>query len=260
MNKEYFSIKTSYANYVAEIRHQHPSVDKVYIGAGQECVSFSVYLDDNEEEPPQLDGFGFSQHCNRTGNHIKGIGSVHLLKTAMSFIVSHYKLQENTNFELSDTSFIECIRYHMPLSLYYMMFDNKTWYESNFDAIPMYFSKTELDTQRQALQEYISGKPEISSHFMERQSALKDKVHQVYNSTKSLKECLEILKQEDCNIFSGWLQSICFQHIPQLLGTPWKIQNKLPKESISYIKEPNKPSNIFELKGENGLYFRRDEL
>jgi hypothetical protein len=256
MSKEYFQIKTSYSSYYAEIRHQHPIVDKVYIGAGQECVSFSVYLD---EDPPQLDGFGFSQHCDYTGNHIKGIGSVHLLNTAMSFIVSHYKLHEDTKFELSDVSFIECIRYHLPLSLYYMIYDNKTWYESNFDATPMYMSKTELDTQRQALKDYISGKPDISSHFMERQSALKDKVHQVYNSTKSLKECLDILKQQDCNIFSGWLQSICFHHIPHLLGTPWIIQNK-SKESISYLKLTDKPNDIFQLKGETGLYFRRDEL
>ena len=263
MNKEYFTIKTSYANYVAEIWHQYPTVDKVYIGARKKCVSFSVYLDEEgrpiEEEPPQLDGFGFNQHCNISGNHIKGIGSVHLLKTAMRFIVSHYKLREDTSFQFSDTSFIECIRYHMPLSTYYMIFYNNTWYESKFDATPMYISKHELETPKQALKDYLSGKPDISSHFMKHQSALKDKVHQIYSETSSLNECLNILKQEDCNIFVGWLQSICLQHIPKLQGTTWMIQNKLPKNAISYTKLQQKPNDLFELKGGTGLYFRRDE-
>lgn len=264
MNKEHFQIKTSYANYIVEIWHQYPSVDKVYIGARKKCASFSVYLDENgkliKEEPPQLDGFGFNQHCNITGNHVKGIGSVHLLNTAMCFIVSHYKLSSNTQFHFTDTSFIECIRYHMPLSVYYMIFNNKTWYESKFAAIPLYISESELNAQKQALEQYLSAKPDISSHFMEYQSALKNKVQQIYNTTSSLNECLNILKQEDCSIFAGWLQSICLEHIPKLQGTPWMIQNKMAKSSISYTKLKDKPNNLFELKGGDGLYFRRDDL
>lgn len=44
--KEYYKITTSYCNYYAEVWHQYPNIDKVYIGGKRECVAFTVYLDE----------------------------------------------------------------------------------------------------------------------------------------------------------------------------------------------------------------------
>lgn len=79
----------------------------------KKIVNFSVYLDDEDVESPNLDGFGYNEHCNKEGNHVKGVGSIHLLNVSMQFILSHYNLPSDTQFQFKDTSFIECKSYKM---------------------------------------------------------------------------------------------------------------------------------------------------
>lgn len=264
MSREYFKIVTSYANYNAEIWHQYPGVDKVYVGARKKCVGFSIYLHDDgvaiKDEHPQLDGFGFDKHCNMTGNHVRGIGSVHLLNAAMRFVTSYYNFPENVKFQFSDTSFIECIKYHMPLSVYYMVFHNKTWYEMKFAAKPLYLSREALDAERSKLKNLLAGKPDISGLFLHNQSELKSKVMTIYESCKTLKECLDILKKEDCHVFKGWLVALCNDYIPSIRNAQWVIENGMNESAIQHRKLEEKPSGHFQLGGDDRMYFRRDEL
>lgn len=256
MNKEYYKITTSYANYYVEIWHQYPGIDKVYIGGRKKCVGFSVYLD--EGEPPMMDGFGFNPHCNIAGNHIKGIGSVHLLNVAMRFIINHYQLPEDIKFEFKDTSFIECINYNMPLYIYYIIFHGKTWYEEKFDAMPM--NKNAIPRLQQAkkrLKEFLDSKPSLENFFGDHQIKLREYVMNIYDQCSTLRQCLEILKKEDCKVFKGWLVALFDEIVNCSFDQHWFIINKVPRDFVSYTKI-DKPDNLFSLKG--GMIFRRDEL
>ena len=263
MNKEHYKIKTAYANYYVEIWHQYETIDKVYIGARKKCIGFSIYLNEKgkviKNEPPEIDGFGFNQHCNITGNHIKGTGSVHLMNTALRFIINHYKLPENTKFQFKDTSFIECIKYHMPLRIYYTIFHGKTWYEDKFGATPLdKHAIPRLQEGKQKLKEFLSLKPNIEDFFHEDQEDLKVYVLNIYTKCESLKECLDILKKEDCKVFKGWVVSI-FSHVMSYdFNQEWYITNKVEQDFLSYTKLKVKPDKLFNVKG--GMYFRRDEL
>lgn len=263
MNKEHYKIKTSYANYYVEILHQYKTVDKVYIGARKKCIAFSIYLNEKgkviKNEPPEIDGFGFNQHCNITGNHVKGTGSVHLMNTATRFIINHYKLPEDTKFQFKDTSFIECIKYHMPLRIYYTIFHGKTWYEDKFGALPLdKLAIPRLEESRKKLKAFLSSKPDIEMFFNNDQQELMEYVLNVYAKCDSLKECLDILKNEDCKVFKGWLISI-FTHVMTYdSDQEWYLTNKVAPDFITYTKLKDKPDKLFSVKG--GMYFRRDEL
>lgn len=268
MNKEYYKIKTSHATYFVEVwhkgrpyankvEHQYPNVDKVFIGGKQKCVSFSVYLEDIES--PNLDGFGYSEHCNKAGNHIKGVGSIHLLNVSIQFILAHYNLPRDTQFQFKDTSFIECNAYKLSLPVYYIVFHGKTWYESKFNAIPLYISQEELKEQRKKLKDYLKTKPPIEEWFTGKEK-LKAMIGKIYNKTGSIQECLDELKELDCSIFKNWLPALVLKYVPVLLGTEWSIQcHSDVKMKIQKLLE--KPDKLFKMEGGNmELLFKTDEL
>lgn len=132
LDKEYYEIKTSFCNYYVEIWHQYHNIDKVYIGGKKKCVVFSIYLDD-PNEVPNLDGFGFDENCNTSGNLQRTHGTQHLLKTALTFVKTLYKA---SSILLKDTSTIECNGYNMSLMKYSILHYGKTWYEKHFLARP----------------------------------------------------------------------------------------------------------------------------
>lgn len=266
MKKSYYKIETSYANYYVEIWRQYPTVDKVFIGAQKKCIGFSVYLNDDGtaimDEYPHMDGFGFHKHCNNEGNHMKGIGSLHLLNTSMRFIISYYKLPEDIKFQFSDTSFIECVNYNMPLPIYYIIFHGKTWYEQKFGAEPLMKSQSNLEEGKKALKAFLKGKPEIDHFFPVEQSKLKRRVLDIYSKCDSLKECLEILKTEDCHVFKDWLPILFSKFINMNHFHQWVISNTIPTESINFSPLKSRPDKLFNLRGGDNhrLFFRRHDL
>lgn len=261
-SREYYKIKTLHAHYYVEIWHQYPQMDKVFVGGRKKCVSFSVYLSENgkvdEDEPPQLDGFGFHPHCNSKGNHMKGIGSVHLLNTSMAFLVDFYKMKKSTTFQYTDSSFIECLKHHMPLCVYYIVFHGKTWYEYKFNAKPIYTDASLYDEQKRKLKAHIMGKPDISVYFTKEQKKLQEHVQSVYDTCQTLKECLDILKDYDCDIFRGWLVRLCTLFVPNIIGSSW-ILTAEEYGTHKYVHLNKKPKELFEMQGGN-IVFNRYEV
>lgn len=230
--REYFKISTPYANYYAEIFHQNKGLDKVYVGARKKCVAFSVYTD--IDEPPNLDGFG-------KGSHLQGVGSVHLLKCAMMFVTTYYKMLD-ARFRFTDSSYIECEDSTLPLPVFYIVFHNNTWYEKHFNATPLYIDNSTLDSQKSALQAFLKTKPDITGYFTN-QPSLQGKILSVYKKHKTLLGALEALKQEDCNVFRSWLPKLVSSFIPNIIGTEWDIK---PVEiDIKINRLLQKPSSLF---------------
>lgn len=213
-----------------------------------------------EREAPNIDSFGYNEHCNQEGNHIKGVGSIHLLNVGMQFIINHYKLLKDTQFQLKDTSFIECSRYKLSLPVYYTVFYGKTWYEQKFDAVPLYISADELKGQRQKLREYMKTKPPLTDWFMGSHEVEK-MIEKIYVKTGSLQECLDELKSHDCYVFKNWLPALVLKYIPVLIGTEWSIVCR-SNIDINIEKLSTKPKKLFKMEGGDGLVisFKQDEL
>jgi hypothetical protein len=217
-------------------------------------------------ESPNLDGFGYDEHCNLHGNHIKGKGSDHLLNVALQFIIHHYKLPTDTTFQFKDKSYIKCNAYKLPLPVYYTIYHGQTWYESKFGARPLFIDEIVLQNQRAQLRDYLKTKPSIDELFQGlKQDKLKAVIAKIYDNSNNLKDCLSTLKDYDCSIFKNWLTLIVVKHIPLLLGTEWYIQCK--NNITMKVKElPYKPVELFNLSSMGGgeeekhLSFRQHEL
>lgn len=225
MNKTFYTIKTSYAKYHVEVWHQYPNMDKVFVGGKKRCVSMSVYLE--EGEAPNIDAFGYHESCNVADNHMPGVGSRHLLVTAIRFVLDHYKLSLTTRFQLTDTSHIDCDKgYVMQLPQYYVIYHGQTWYESKFGARPMHRDPRELASQKQALSEYIKGKPDLSV-YLPASSKRTKLVMDMYRGAASLEDLLGKLKTVDCIAYKGWLEPIVNRFIPGLFGMEWVIDGAI---------------------------------
>lgn len=172
MSKEYYIIKSRYSDYYSEIWHQYPNIDKVYVGGKKRCVTLSVYFD---EPNPNIDGIGYDENCNITGNLIKGSGTRHMVLSALSFIETKYKNKGVSSvFLLKDSSTIDCKGFDMYLPHYYMLYYNQTWYQKQFHAIPL---KTPSDfiNDRKALVNYLKTKPAAEELFASVKSSSRQK-------------------------------------------------------------------------------------
>lgn len=177
----------------------------------------------------------------------------------MQFILSHYNLPSDTQFQFKDTSFIECNSYKISLPVYYTVFYGKTWYESKFHAIPLYISQEELKEQRKKLKEYLKTKPSIDDWFIGNEK-LKPIIGNVYAKSASIQECLDELKELDCSIFKNWLPALVLKYVPVLLGTEWSIQC-LSNIKMKVEKLLEKPEKLFKMEGGTmELLFKTDEL
>jgi len=142
-SKDYYRIKTSFANYKVMVEHQYENMDRVHIGNKKKCIVMSVYFDDNE---PNIDAIGYDENCNETGDLVQNTGTIHMIRSAMAFVVNHYKQFKFKKFQLKDKSTIRCSKgYWMPLNIYYLVKHGKTWYEKKLGAVPANPSKYKND-------------------------------------------------------------------------------------------------------------------
>lgn len=216
--REYYKIRTSFANYYVEVWHQYPGIDKVYIGGRSKCMSMSIYHD--TDEWPNIDGVGYKDDCNSRNNHVKGMGTVHLVKCGLRFVKEKYGTRR---FLLKDTSYIDCSTGTIPLAPYYVTYHGKTWYESKFGATPSHMPAKELESQKRELRSFLQGHPDIAVFFNAGQRRLASLVQGEYDRCASLEELLGRLKDKDCSIFKGWLAEVVRTFLPGLEGMPWVI-------------------------------------
>lgn len=246
-NKNYYKLKTSYATYYAEIWHQYPNIDKVFIGGKKRCLVFSIYLD-FVDDPPNIDSFGYDEECNKKGNHLRGIGSVHLLKAGMKFIIDHYKLT-SSKFILKDSSYIQCSNGRLSLPAYYTVFYGKTWYEDKFGAQPLFIPQETLKSQRQSLKQFIEmpTKPATITDFIDCDIVnprIEKLLKHEYSKSKTLKDFFRTLKEEyDCSVFKSWLPILVTRFIPDLQDTEWRITYK-DGPNIEVTRLDYKPTNM----------------
>ena len=240
--KEYYLIKTNYSHYYVEIFHQYPTVDKVYIGGKQWCVTFSIYLDG---DLPNIDGIGYDKDCNVTLNLVKSIGTKHMFLCSLAFIKHIYKNTISSTFILRDTSKIDCNKYKMFLPHYYILHHGQTWYQKQFGAEPL--DNTNLRDDLEAFKNHLKTKPPSNILFKsvigkERRKYLED----IYDKHSSIKSFLKETKKLDCSIYKDWGSDLVNKFLPYLIGMEWKIDTKpleKPDISIEFLGN-NKPKDL----------------
>lgn len=251
--KEYYKITTSYCNYYAEVWHQYPNIDKVYVGGKKKCVAFTVYLD---EPTPNLDAVGFHEGCNLRGDLSKGHGTRHMVMIAFAFLKTLYHNKINRLVLFRDASVIDCYGYNMPLSQYYMLHYGKTWYQKHFHAQPSSLKwKDKLINDVNTWDIVLKSKPTGIFDGVANKERRK-LLHDMYATCDSLHELLQKLKSMDCNVYKDWADVLVKDHMPYLVGIEWCIETSiLDLPSIQVVTKGNvKPKGLFILGGAIGVF------
>jgi hypothetical protein len=217
--REYYTVKTSYSHYYAEIYHQYPTIDKIYFGGKRKCVSFTIYLD---EPNPNLDALGYCEQCHDDCT-IKQIGTKHMVLSAFAFVKQLYgKKGVSQKFQLKDASYISCFRYgtryDMPLTHYCLLHHNKAWYERVFQAVPVAFHD-EYQEKKRAWKALKMTKPNMSQVFAKiSKEKMRQQVIELYETSTSLQEFLKKTKDYDCMIYKDWGEIFVNAHL-KYMGT-----------------------------------------
>lgn len=251
--KEYYKLKTTYCNYYAEVWHQYPNIDKVYVGGKRKCVAFTVYLD---EPTPNLDAIGFHEGCNTRGDLSKGHGTRHMVMTAFAFLKLMYRSHINGLVLLRDASVIDCYGYDMPLSHYYMLHYGKTWYQKHFHAQPSLSKwRNKLSADVITWSALLQSKPVGIFNRVAKKEKRK-MLDDMYATCKTLQEFLHKLKSMDCNVYKDWADILVRDHMPYLIGMEWNIDMRSLDLPSIHIEEKGtiKPKDLFIMGGAVGVF------
>jgi hypothetical protein len=242
-----YIIKTSYCKYYARVEIMSRLLHKVYVGGRKKCVAFSIYL--NGDSHPNLDTWSYNEQCNVEGNLENGRGSVHLIKTACSFVKSIYN---HSMFEFIDKSYVTCTNnWRMPLCSYYLVKHGKTWYEKNLGAVPESIkARTRYAEEKQKLLDCLNSKTKSTFEEFANVYDINKKLHpalgSIYENSPTLKHFFHSLfDQFDCGILKGWFTDFVNDYI-HVYGTSWTFDSSSFACDISYEKiTGNPPKDMF---------------
>lgn len=238
--KEYFTLRTSSATYYAEIWHQYPTMDKVYVGGRRKCVAFSVYLD---EPMPNLDALGFHEDCVTEGEMAHGRGTRHLLKTALAFLHLRYQTR---HVLLRDASTIACNGYEMPLAQYSLLHHQKTWYQKHFRAVPSSAPRHRRFQEDLATWKNMLGTKPMPLFHKVQGKARKQQLDTWYVPCDNLKDFFAFLKDKDCIVYKDWVSDLMIDVFPYLSDLEWRIDlERLRLPHITVQSLPVKPPQMF---------------
>ena len=256
MNIEHYLLKTSYCRYYARIEKYSDLLHKVYVGGRKKCVAFSVYIDG--ESHPNLDTWSYNNDCNVEGNLEQGRGSLHLLKTACSFIKAKYG---HSKIEFIEKSYVMCSNnWRMPLCYYYLVKHGKTWYEEKLGAHPESIkAQQRYRDEKQKLMASLTSldKPSFKTFASDYNISkkLSESLKDIYDSSKTLKGFFKIIFDKyDCGVLKGWFVDFVSDYT-RTYGSSWifdvpsddttmsiEALSEAPKDMFIVIKTPHNTS------------------
>lgn len=117
----------------------------------------------------------------------------------------------------------------MPLSHYYIMHYNKTWYEQKFSAVPTY-DKEDYKKDIKMWKDAKSSKPDMSAYFTAVQNTKRRVfLEDMYKKSTSLADFLKQTKGIDCLLYKDWSDLLMRKHFNNLNGMSWSIDASLLK-------------------------------
>ena len=252
-DKQYFKIKTSFANYYLQVQHYVDDedfnyMDKIILGSKTKCMVMSVYLDG---DAPNIDAIAYGDNCNEAGTHKRHIGTIHMIKCGISFVRNIYrnylKKYGIQTIILKDKSSIQCYReYEQSLPYFYIAKHGKTWYEKHLGAVP----ETNIERYKQDKQKLVEA--------LKTKPTLKFKMKGLdaeYEKHKSIGTFIKhITNNYDCIALKGWFQNFLEEYLPYLVGMRWNVV--LEDNSIDIMIESlsSAPQNTFIMRGASNLF------
>jgi hypothetical protein len=154
----------------------------------------------------------------------QGRGSLHLLKTACSFIKAKYG---HSKIEFIEKSYVMCSKnWRMPLCYYYLVKHGKTWYEEKLGAHPESIkAQQRYRDEKQKLMASLTSldKPSFKTFASDYNISkkLSEDLKDIYDSSKTLKGFFKIIFDEyDCGMLKGWFVDFVSDYT-RTYGSSW---------------------------------------
>ena len=245
---EFYELKTNYATYYVKIEKDlyEGMMDRVSIGGNKKCMIISVHFDGDN---PMLNGIGFDNHCNITSNHMNKHGTLHLLKSGISFILEYYKakMKHIEYMDFKDTSHFDCSQdYVQNMITFYIANYRMTWYEAKLYAI--HEKKEDQEKYKSSIVELknvLNTKPLFESIVNIKKSNRLEFLRKQYDNSKNIKQFLTNIKTQDCYIYKGWLDSFINQYVPNMYGIIMKFPMRKHMIDIEIIRKETQPKEMF---------------
>jgi hypothetical protein len=172
----------------------------------------------------------YNKNCNITHDLTHGTGTVILLRTAISFALTYFKIDK---FRLKDKSVFQCDRKHnISLPALYILKHGQSWYKKHIGA-RIYNAKLQANIQR--YKEFVATKPDweylyqsyilpdlrnednhCSTEDIRRTTSL---LHEAWARTDTYKDfILEIVSNKTrCSFLMNWFNNIFFDIVDEEL-------------------------------------------
>lgn len=222
--QKFYLIKTNFANYHARIDNMG-DYKRVHIGSKKKCVIIDVYDEDNV---PQIEGISYHTHCTTSADMIRGAGTIHMMRASLKFICNMFPKKRIEIFRLKDTSFIEGKRNtRISLAQHHMFHHNCTWYESKFNASPIYVSQGVYKQQKRSLKQAMhhDPKPDYDKLMEHAPEKVRKYFKTAYATCATMQEFADLLKrnQVDCFFYQTWLAKYIGEYVPNVSDSDWSI-------------------------------------
>lgn len=135
--KHYFNITQDETpdGFIGSVRQTQLGYE-VFIG-GEElkgCIIISINRVEYDNPDSRIEAFlnvTYNERCNITNDLSKGKGTITLMRTAISFVFTYFKIDK---FILKDASEFKCGRIHISLPALYILKYGVSWYQKHINA------------------------------------------------------------------------------------------------------------------------------
>ena len=206
----------------------------------------------------------YNEHCNITNDLAKGIGTIILMRTAMSFAFTYFKIDK---FILKDVSKFECDTQYISLPALYILKYGKSWYQKHINArtyneqLHRNIEKYKLFVDSKPDWDYLYNKfilPDVQSCDKCDEEMIQHALPLLYDTWKRTDNyrdfILDIISKDDhCVYLMGWFDNIFHYIVDEVFYG--QVDNFLLYDEFPFIKGLNvqymKTTRVINQKDEN---------
>lgn len=216
------TIKRNHDNYYINFGGSNPKLT---------CIDIFVYDNISSAKLQQID---YDTKCNLEGNLSNGLGTRDMIQAAL-FSITHL-FPEIKTIQLEDYSNIKCDNgLSVSLASYYLAFNEETWYEKYFGAIPITKYKYLYQESKNNFTNSNIKKELKWFHELIRMSNLDSRYHkyllETYTQSNTYREFFDKLKKhysksELCIATRNWIHRFIIEEIFLISMCHWEIDLK----------------------------------
>ena len=242
-----YIVKTATQKFLMTILDRTSHLYVKFGGMRNDCIDIFLYKDEitNNYTFGKLAQIDYDNKCNLQGNMKKGVGTRDMICAALISIKCLYP--NVSSLRLDDASTITCSNNKkVSLASYYLAFHGKTWYELNFNAIPVLKDK-ESYYKKKTLMNDINYKNSLEwfndllrSSNIEMDINIKKTLLNFYKSSNTYTEFFNKLKSyysksELCINTRDWIHAFISEELLNVSSQSWLIDMNL-YSCTSFVK------------------------